>query len=65
VLERVADARNAALTHFFLVVGACSGLLLAVIHFWTQIWDMIRGAASTIAAPFELVLDGNRMRPML
>jgi tetratricopeptide (TPR) repeat protein len=53
VLERVADARSAALTHLFLVVAACSGLLLAVIHFWTEIWDMIRGAAGVIAAPFR------------
>jgi tetratricopeptide (TPR) repeat protein len=55
VVERAVDVRSAKLTHFFLVLAFWAGLLGAVLYYWTEIRDLIRGAARIVAWPFRAV----------
>jgi tetratricopeptide (TPR) repeat protein len=55
LLERADDVNSAALTRLmFVVLGLCA-LLATVIHFRTEVWDLIRGVANIIARPFRAV----------
>ncbi len=60
VLERVNDARNAELTHFFLLIVACSFLIWIALELRAELGRAIRAIAQISAAPFRMAAAGYR-----
>jgi tetratricopeptide (TPR) repeat protein len=55
LLERAGDVRSAELTHTIILAGICFALLAAVVHFRTEVWELIRGTVGVVTWPFRVV----------
>lgn len=55
LVERAGDVSSADFTHLIIVAGICLALLAAVIHFRTEVWELVRGAVSVVTWPFRAV----------
>jgi tetratricopeptide (TPR) repeat protein len=60
VLERINDARTAALTHSLLATALFSALVWLALAHWGELWSAARAVARIIFAPFRMAAVGCR-----